>query len=134
MDKNITLIDNDDVLVVAVPRKLGFGGWRRYDAHSRVYVWATGEAETVLDDLANRTRRPHAAWRKALLPVLAQCALPTTNVRWSQYAGCTCPCSPGFVLPELVRIDGWRMDFTVTIKGVPTVDAAKPAREVVAAV
>jgi len=28
-----------------------------------------------------------------------------TKVRWSQYAGCSCPCSPGFVVDGHSRHD-----------------------------
>ena len=39
---------------------------------------------------------------------------PDTKVRWSQYAGCSCPCSPGFIVegyPQAVS----RQDIYVTV-------------------
>lgn len=63
----------------------------------RVFVWP---AESILENLFERTDRPSRTWRKEVLPkVFEQVGLPAgTKARWSQYAGCTCPCSPGFIL------------------------------------
>ena len=65
----------------------------------RLYVWPA-EDETVIEQLFNRRERPHAVWRKTVLQkVLKELDFPAdTKVRWSQYAGCSCPCSPGFIL------------------------------------
>lgn len=80
-------------------------GWSEYararDKKARVYVFLKGES--IYDNLMNRCQRPHTIYRKEVLPsVLAQMGLPLdTKVRWSQYAGCSCPCSPGFVIDEV---------------------------------
>lgn len=65
---------------------------------TRVYVFPQGE--TLLENLANRKSRPYTAYRKEVLPaVFRAMGLPeNTRAKWSQYAGCSCPCSPGFVL------------------------------------
>jgi len=65
---------------------------------TRVYVWPKGE--TILENLENRRERPYTVYRKEVIPaVLAKLGLPSdTKVRWSQYAGCSCPCSPGFII------------------------------------
>lgn len=66
--------------------------------------------ETVLEDLINRRSRPYNEFRK-LFPVvrdkLKEMGYDTDiggkeKVRWSQYAGCTCPCSPGFILDSVM--------------------------------
>lgn len=68
----------------------------------RVFVWPANES--VLDNLANRRLRPYSLWRKEVLPkVWEQLGVTNAKVRWSQYAGCTCPCSPGFIVTSGYR-------------------------------
>ena len=80
----------------------------------RIYIWIKGE--TILQNLANRRSRPHRMYRERVLPtVFAKLGWDAkTKVRWSQYAGCSCPCSPGFV------VTGMRphppMDIHVTVE------------------
>jgi hypothetical protein len=73
---------------------------REFNRKTRVYVWPEGE--TLMENLQNRRGRPHTVYRKEVLPgVLRQMGLSeNTKVRWSQYAGCSCPCSPGFVVDD----------------------------------
>lgn len=80
----------------------------------RIYVFTKGE--TILENLQNRRDRPYTAYRKEVLPtVFAQLGVaPDTKVRWSQYAGCSCPCSPGFIVegyPQAIS----RQDIYVTV-------------------
>lgn len=106
----------------------------------RMYVWPD-ENFNVLESLQNRTRRPYDAWRKAVKALVAETGAPLdlTGMRWSQYAGCSCPCSPGFVLKSQVcearaEHHGFRsvyFDVHVTLRGVPTVDSSKAARQLV---
>lgn len=79
----------------------------------RVYYSHTDE--TVWDNLANRRCRPVTIYRKHLPEVLKFLGLPAdTKYRWSQYAGCSCGCSPAFILQTgsynrddiYVRIEG----------------------------
>lgn len=71
----------------------------------RIYVNPTGE--TVLANLANRRSRPYNEYRKLFPQIRAELAeqgydLPeTAKISWSQYAGCSCPCSPGFIVQGL---------------------------------
>lgn len=69
---------------------------------SRVYIFPQGE--TLLDNLQNRRSRPYNEYRKQVMPaVLKALGLPAgTKVKWSQYAGCSCPCSPGFIVEDVV--------------------------------
>lgn len=72
---------------------------RRPDpVRARLYVWP--ENESVLENLVvGRFTRPVKLLRAALPAILEATGLPAkTKARWSQYAGCSCPCSPGFVL------------------------------------
>ena len=65
----------------------------------RVYIWPRGE--NVLDNLMNRFDRPYEAYRE-LLPRIFEAAGVDVNAkaRWSQTAGCSCGCSPGFIIEE----------------------------------
>ena len=65
----------------------------------RVYVFPRGES--VLEQLVDRHSRPYRVYRKEVLPqVWEQLGIDpaSVKVRWDQYAGCSCPCSPGFVV------------------------------------
>lgn len=88
--------------------------YQRNSAKPRIYVFPKGE--TILEQLETRRQRPYTAYRKEVLPtVMKQLGIPEdTRVRWSQYAGCSCPCSPGFIVegyPQAIS----RQDVYVTV-------------------
>jgi hypothetical protein len=67
----------------------------------RMYFFPVGEG--IMDQLFNRHNRPVKEFKKlvTLALVEAGCELSAAKevkARWSQYAGCSCPCSPGFIL------------------------------------
>ncbi len=67
-------------------------------SNPRIYVFPTGE--TIIDNLERRCNRPADEWLALILPVIHE-KWPELNVRyitWNQHAGCTCPCSPGFIV------------------------------------
>lgn len=84
------------------------------DMREKAKVYFFIDNETLLDNLENRRNRPYNEYRKALPTVYEMVGLEGMEdykARWSQYAGCTCGCSPGFV------IDGLRgFNIYVTIK------------------
>lgn len=69
-------------------------------AKARVYFWPKGE--TIVQNLLERHARPYNEYRKLMDEVIARAGLDEwrklERASWSQYAGCSCPCSPGFVL------------------------------------
>ena len=72
---------------------------RDYEKAPRVYVLVKGEG--VFDQLFNRRDRPNTLYRNAVMtPALQALGLSSDDctLHWSQYAGCTCPCSPGFLV------------------------------------
>jgi hypothetical protein len=78
-------------------------GWTRaervdYNRETRIYVHP--KDETIFENLSHRRLRPYNIWRKIIIPqVLKKLDLPEdSKVRWSQRAGCSCGCSPGFIL------------------------------------
>ncbi len=63
----------------------------------RVYLWP--EDESVMDNFFRRWARPVKAYREVMPAVLKKAGLEdTVKFRWSQKAGCSCGCSPGFIL------------------------------------
>ena len=73
-------------------------GYREWNRKPRMFVTPMGES--VWENLQNRRNRPVTEFRKVAYEALAQLGYTKSDVklRWSQYAGCTCPCSPGFVM------------------------------------
>jgi hypothetical protein len=71
---------------------------RRPTPKPRIYCHPVGE--TILDNLRNRHSRPYNLYKPLVKAFLEEQGVDTTKVRvrWSQYAGCSCPCSPGFIL------------------------------------
>jgi hypothetical protein len=67
---------------------------------SRVYFFPEGEDATT--NLLNNfeDNRPHDVYASELMPkILSAMGLPfESNFRWDQLAGCSCGCSPGFVI------------------------------------
>jgi hypothetical protein len=70
-----------------------YGPW----AKTRVFFWLDSE-KGMLDQLALRHDRPFEEYRKHLPEVFKALGIEPVKARWSQKAGCSCPCSPGFVL------------------------------------
>jgi hypothetical protein len=109
--------------------------YREYHRKSRISVWPD-EQFNVMEHLMNRRRRPHSEWRKLIKPVLEKFGIDTRGLVWSQYAFCTCPCSPGFILNnELLAVIGgtaharpFDIDITLHAKefSIPTVNEATP--------
>lgn len=85
--------------VVVMPKASPYRG--RFKAKPRVYVWPKGE--TITDSFMNRRSRPISAYRSFMHTGLSKIGVDTTklDIKWSQKAGCSCGCSPGFI------VDGW---------------------------
>ena len=86
-------------------RERGNVEYKEWIKQTRIYVWPQGES--ILENLENRRQRPYTTYKKEVIPsVLEKMGLPAdTKVRWSQYAGCSCPCSPGFIVDGDSRRD-----------------------------
>lgn len=133
--------------VTVIPR-----GYDEKISKPRVYV-STDESFNLVEDLENRTRRPYLAWKPLVVKAFDELHYrgvltfikqdeSKLKLSWSQYAGCSCPCSPGFILgncesiyflnPEGSDPDDRRREFHfdiyVTLKGAPSVDESKEQR------
>lgn len=116
----------------------GTGAYRRYytnrrqsdrpDGHSIAYV--NVQNENLLEDLMNRTSRPYNIWKQAAKDALRANGIEFKSLRWSQKAGCSCPCSPGFIIQGGPR--GLNVHITLSADAPKAVDG--PAREARAAV
>lgn len=67
---------------------------------SRSGVFFFIENEKLSENLENRKTRSYTEYKKLLPEVLKRAGLQSQEANWSQKAGCTCPCSPGFLLNE----------------------------------
>ena len=77
--------------------------WRNRASKARVYIFPKGEG--VFANLVNRFDRPAKLYRTEVMPaVLEEMGLdPTTKFVWNQKAGCSCGCSPGFIIDAHTR-------------------------------
>ena len=112
----------------------GRPNWKDYDKAPRVYVQPKGES--ILENLENRRTRPYNEYRKVVADkALAELGLSsdTHTLSWSQYAGCSCPCSPGFIVKAkkgtrfthaLPKADVW-----VTVEAEPADDVSVESTE-----
>ena len=111
---------------------------REMYAKPRLYV-GSDAAFSLVEDLENRTRRPFKVWREALRDLFDELNYAGIHVdfaasRWSQHAGCSCPCSPGFILTQqtvrFADFDTACFDVFVRLKGAATIDDTLPKRDV----
>ena len=114
------IIERDGITVTLREVKLN-----RFDNRSRAKYWrgesqiyVNPRSETVIQNLENRRQRPYTIWKKELLPLVAKMIKEETGLTmggkrsWSQYLGCSCPCSPGFRTTigngeKLIPFDVW---------------------------
>lgn len=75
--------------------------WRERKRKSRLSVYGK-DVESLADNFVNRTRRPYKVYREAAKPFLEALGLPTKGIVWNQYAFCSCPCSPAFIMPTAI--------------------------------
>lgn len=78
---------------------------------SRAYVFI--ENESILDNLNNRRNRPNAIYKEIVAKAFAVIDMnqdTTGKLRWSQNAGCSCACSPGFIVDG---VQGYEFFITV---------------------
>ena len=67
---------------------------RNNASKTRVYVEVP---ETILENVENRRNRPYKEWKQFAEKALTAFGVSFQRVGWSQKAGCSCGCSPGFV-------------------------------------
>lgn len=94
-----------DMEITFINRRLHRGDWREYEAAPRMYVDV--QDETLIENINNRRMRPYNLYKTLIHASALGTLLNLGNLKWSQRAGCSCPCSPGFILPsQTVNIGG----------------------------
>ena len=95
--------ENDEILVIIKNLEVRPSGDKKLH-NSRVYIFHEGVSPENLFGLANgeRWNHPIDLYRKFVLPrVRREFKIgPGTSIRWSQKAGCSCGCSPGFIVND----------------------------------
>jgi hypothetical protein len=94
--------------------------WKEYNARPRVYVRLTFEGSSILDDLYLRKMHSPRKLRPIVMDTLKEMGVSVDEMSWSRYAGCSCPCSPGFIIKDYTlkegmhhRFDAW-LEYTYT--------------------
>ena len=101
-------------------RKCSGAGPNKGNHRPRIYI--RPEGETVMENFCvGRHTRPYTLYKKEVLPQLfRKLGLNPEKVSWSQKAGCSCPCSPGFVVQS--RDIPYDIHVTVTDKYVAQIE------------
>jgi hypothetical protein len=71
---------------------------------TRLYLWPEGE-EVIENFLVGRHTRPVALYRLALPAIFKELQIGPYKAIWSQKAGCSCGCSPAFILDARLGYD-----------------------------
>ena len=72
----------------------------------RVYFWIEDYNPIVEMMSGERYNTPHKYFRKLMPNILAEVGLPKDrSFGWSQKAGCSCGCSPGFIVEVVADFD-----------------------------
>ena len=106
LELTIKLVDNAPEQY-RYKRFYSWSEWARdKNKYGRIYVWIKGES--ILGNLLNRRSRPYNYYKTEIIPTALR-ALgidPAKKVNWSQKAGCSCPCSPGFIAKDIPQFRG----------------------------
>ncbi len=103
-----------------------------YNASPRMYVDIN---DTLFENLLNRTRRPYNVYKTLIHETDLHKYIDLGKLQWSQHAGCSCPCSPGFILPhQHLTFEGKtfvKFDLWLELVDAPAVNPAKAPRVLV---
>jgi len=72
----------------------------KFSDKPRIYFWKDERDTKDVLDMVGQRYTPKSLFTPLLKEVLAPIGRADVKVSWSQYAGCSCPCSPGFVLQD----------------------------------
>jgi hypothetical protein len=128
MDRKKATIEVEGATITLSSRAFMTKG--EYNKSPRMYVHIADES--VFDNLANRKRRPYDVYKAMIRESGVGEILDISKLQWSQKAGCSCPCSPGFILNyQTVDVDNtmfWAFDVWVKLHGAPSIDERKAPR------
>lgn len=69
--------------------------------------------ETIAENFVNRRNRPYEEYKFLLLDILRKEGITNVKPQWRQRCGCSCGCSPGFVLSGL---NNYYKDFFIDVE------------------
>lgn len=96
---------------------------RSFNSKPRLYINVKGE--NIMENLLFRSNRPSKLYKSLLPEIFERLGIsPNTKAVWSQKAGCSCGCSPGFILTD-TGVTSAQMDYWATIKCTEDPQAAK---------
>ena len=118
--------------ILTVRKRKWYPGDRSSDMNKAPRLYVNVTDESVFENLENRKRRPYNVYKTLIHSSGLRTLINIDKLSWSQHAGCTCACSPGFVLGHQNVYIGdetfYNWDAWVTLTNAPAVDPAKPAR------
>ena len=108
---------------VRVNLKDGRAWGREHQKRTRIYTGGV-DLDKIADDASphfvaygeqsaeykKATRAYRKEERRIITAALAEIGIEFESIRFSQKAGCSCPCSPGWVANDVLTIDGFRID------------------------
>ena len=97
-------------------------GERYREQHSKSHLSVYMKGESIWDNLMNRRNRPTKIWKMVGETALASLGMEEelfAKMYWNQKAGCSCPCSPAFVMPNV-----FGYYFSITVEADPMLEKA----------
>lgn len=88
-----------DIEITIIERKI-YAGQRYSEYVSAPRMYVDIKDETLVENLMNRRSRPYNLYKTLIHSSLLGEMFDLGKLQWSQRAGCSCPCSPGFILPK----------------------------------
>lgn len=102
MEDQVVVVDGMKLTVGGYWDKNGYvyaSGWVGGFRPKKTVVYVNVKDESLGENLMNRRHRPYELYRKIVYALMQEVGIDGKLV-WSQNAGCTCACSPGFFLTE----------------------------------
>jgi hypothetical protein len=93
--------------VTKTSRRPKTGSRGGHDPFGTARLYISPEGENLLGNLMNRRCRPVELYRTVLPEIFEKFNIHPSSVRWSQKAGCSCGCSPGFILHGVRGEEFW---------------------------
>lgn len=109
----LELVPEDKDVQIVIIETITLRAKETRNAKPRMYLHHLNE--TIADNLVGRRNRPIDIYQKFFPKIEAALGIELGKTRWSQKAGCSCPCSPGFILEELA---GFPCDVHVSLNQV----------------
>ena len=79
----------------------------KIEEEARPHYVAVGEQS---DEYKKAGRAYRKEERRIITAALAEIGIKFEKVNFSQKAGCSCPCSPGWIANDILTIDGFKID------------------------